>query len=356
MALASVKYLFGTIHMYAVMIFLGIVAALLVSISEEKRKKLPKDTVIDFSLWAIPIGIVGTRLYYVLFNISHFAKRPLEIFYIWNGGLAIYGGIIAGILVMIIFCKKKNIKLAVMLDTIIIGVILAQAIGRWGNYFNIEAYGREVTNKSLQFFPFAILVPQNGSYTWHMATFFYEFVWNIISFFIIWCKRKKLKKDGDAFLYYLLLYGIGRSIIEGLRTDSLYIGDYRVSQLLSIAMWLIASTIFIYRLIKYKNLNNVLIIMPFTYLFAFYAILKNYNYVFIALIITIFSFVVYTLIKLNSKPRLLVANALLVVISFAINLKQIFFTAEISQLALLVSLITFVLSTYNFTFELPKEV
>lgn len=339
--------------MYAVMIFLGVIAALFVSISEEKRKKLPKDTVVDFVIWAIPLGIIGTRLYYVLFNLSYFLKNPIEILYIWNGGLAIYGGIIAGFLVMVVFCKKRKIKLAIMLDTVVCGVVLAQAIGRWGNYFNVEAFGREVINESFQFFPFAVLVPKNGDYVWHMATFFYEFVWNILSFALIWLNRKKLKKDGDAFLFYLLLYGAGRSVIEGLRTDSLYIGAYRVSQLLSIIMWLISAFVFIYRFYK-TNKNSFLISgLPIMYLIGFYSIAQKNNYIFYIIIITIFLLVVYTLIKLKLNVGIIIFNTLILFTVYLIYIKQAF---ELSQLVLLTSLIVFVLSIYNFTFELPKGV
>ncbi len=250
----SSRYIFATLPWYSVLVVSGICAAILWAMHEEKRMGLPKDTVVDLALWLIPCGVIGARLYYVVFAWDTFAAHPWSIFAIWNGGLAIYGGIIGGALAALVFSRKRHIALLRLLDMIAPGVLLAQAIGRWGNFFNMEAYGLEVTKQALQFFPFAVLIPENGTYVWHMATFFYESMWNLMGFIALALVRKKMRSSGDILFWYLLIYGGGRLIVEGLRLDSLMTtgGSARVSQLLSVCLCLLVCELYAWRAVGRK--------------------------------------------------------------------------------------------------------
>ena len=231
------RYIVGRIPWYSFLIVIGALMAIVLACREEHRAGLPKDTVIDLALFLLPGGIIGARLYYVIFSWSQFRHDLLSIFRIWEGGLAIYGGIIGGLLVLILFCRKRRLSALTLCDIITPGLVLAQALGRWGNWFNIEAYGLTVTDPSLCFFPFAVQVPEDG-YAWHMATFFYESFWNLLVFvFLMIGRRNRLRLRGDVFCFYLLLYAAGRLVIEELRLDSLYAtSSVRVSQLLSILL------------------------------------------------------------------------------------------------------------------------
>ncbi len=235
MAAPSSRYIFGTIPWYSVLIVFGAALAILLAIREEKRAGLPKDTIIDLALWVLPIGILGARLYYVVFSWSQYRDNPLSIFFIWEGGLAIYGGLIAGLFTIVFFCRARKLSVLQICDILVPGVILAQAIGRWGNYFNQEAYGLPLHNPALCFFPLGVLIPENGNMVWHMATFFYESILDFLIFiFLILFRRTLKRRNGDVFFAYLFLYGAVRLIVENFRMDSLYAGsDIRVSQLLS---------------------------------------------------------------------------------------------------------------------------
>ena len=242
------RYIFSQIPWYSALIALGIVFALWWACREEKRLALPRDTMVDLALRLIPLGIIGARLYYVIFAWDTFRDNPVTALYIWQGGLAIYGGVIGGVIGAVWYCRRKRVPLLRVLDAIAPGVVMAQAIGRWGNYFNMEAFGAEVTDPLLQFFPFAVLIPGVGGGTWHMATFFYESVWNLCVFVTLALLRKRVRRDGDVTLWYMLLYGAGRLVIEGLRTDSLMAGSaVRVSQLLSAALCMLAVGVFVSR-------------------------------------------------------------------------------------------------------------
>ena len=238
------RFIIGTLPWYSVLIVTGILIAIWLCSREEKRLSLPEDTVIDLALMLVPFGVIGARLYYVAFAWETFARDPLSILYIWQGGLAIYGGVIGGVIAILIFCRWKKLNPLMLMDMVIPTVALAQAIGRWGNYFNMEAYGAPITDPAWQFFPVGVLIPESGSYVWHMATFFYESVWNLLVFCVLWFViRKRKKTHGVVTLWYALLYGVGRAIIEGLRTDSLMLGPVRVSQLLSLLLAAAAAVI-----------------------------------------------------------------------------------------------------------------
>lgn len=255
------RYIAGTLPWYSVLIVIGICAAVLVAAREEKRLGLPKDTTVDLALWVIPFGIVGARLYYVAFAWDVFKNSPLSILKIWEGGVAIYGGIIGGLVAGLIFSRVKKIPAGKLADMVAPGLALAQAIGRWGNYFNMEAYGAAVTDPKWQFFPAAVLIPSLDGGSWHMATFFYESMWNLLVFAALMLTRRRMRRDGDVFLWYAALYGAGRFVIEGLRTDSLMSGSLRVSQLLSIALCAGVGVVFLLRMFRGGNRMAPLLIL-----------------------------------------------------------------------------------------------
>lgn len=222
-----------SIRWYAAIICLGLVAGLLVAYLMGRRRGYNFDMVLDLLLLALPICIVGARLYYVAFEWETYQNNPAEIFAIWHGGLAIYGAVIGGVIAAVIFCKWRKVPLGDVLDIGSLGLILGQAIGRWGNFANQEAFGNLITNPSLQFFPYGVYIDHLGE--WHQATFFYESMWNLLVLAVLLWYFKRAKHKGNVFVAYLALYGVGRFFIEGLRTDSLWMipGVIRVSQLLS---------------------------------------------------------------------------------------------------------------------------
>lgn len=231
------RYVFGTVPWYSVLIVTGVLVALFLACREERRAGLPKDTVIDLALWLLPCGIIGARIYYVVFSFSQFRDDLWSVFRIWEGGIAIYGGIIAGLIVLFVFCRFRHLPALVLCDLVAPGLVLAQSIGRWGNWFNIEAYGLPVSRPELCFFPFSVQVPADG-FIWHYATFFYESLWDMLIFvFLIVMRRRSARNRGDVFFFYVFLYAAGRLVIEELRTDSLYVSSsVRISQLFSILL------------------------------------------------------------------------------------------------------------------------
>lgn len=225
--------LFGrTIYLYGIVIALGFLLAIWYCVRRAPKFGLTDDNVYDVILWALPIGILGARAYYVIFNFDLYAGKPLiNLFAIWEGGLAIYGGIIAGVITATIVCKWKHISIPAFLDLGSFGLLIGQTMGRWGNFFNREAYGAETT-----LFTRMGLTTNSGTIYVH-PTFLYESVWNLVGFVLLhrYMSKGKRRFDGEIFLLYVLWYGIGRCMIEGLRSDSLYIGatGIRVSQLLA---------------------------------------------------------------------------------------------------------------------------
>ncbi len=249
----------GLVPWYSVLIVTGICLALFIACREEKRLALPKDTVVDLALWVVPMGILGARLYYVVFAWDTFAPDPLSALYIWQGGLAIYGAIIGGLVAVVLFARRRKLPLGTLTDIIAPGLALAQAIGRWGNYFNMEAYGVQITSPAWQFFPIAVFIPSPTGGAWHMATFFYESMWNLAVFVVLMLTRRRMHRTGDLTLWYFLLYGAGRLIIEGLRTDSLYAGStLRISQVLAIYICLVVLAIFLLRCLRHNGLRRLL--------------------------------------------------------------------------------------------------
>lgn len=250
MAIPYSRYIFGSLPWYSVLMVSGIFIAYLLGTREEKRLALPKDSMLDMVLVAVPSGIIGARLYYVLMSLDQFVQDPVSILYIWQGGIAVYGSIIGGALGVWLYCCIKKRSFATLLDIAAPGLALAQAIGRWGNYFNREAFGPVITAPAWQFFPAGVLIEEGGTQVWHVATFFYESVWTVGVFLTLWLIRKRVQKRGDLFLWYMALYGSGRFMVEQLRTDSLYIFGIRASQYLGLLTFIAVAVVFLLRLFR----------------------------------------------------------------------------------------------------------
>lgn len=209
---------------YGILISLGIISGIIVATYRAKKEGLYNDVIIDFALIAVPLAIIGARAYYVIFSWDYYSKNPEQIINIRQGGLAIHGGIIAGALAAYLFCRYKNIKFWNFADIVAPGLILGQAIGRWGNFVNQEAHGGPTD------LPWGIMI--NGEKV--HPTFLYESLWNFGVFWFLMYYSKKKKYNGQIFILYLILYSIARFFIEGLRTDSLMLGPFRVAQLISV--------------------------------------------------------------------------------------------------------------------------
>ncbi|MEA4997913.1 MAG: prolipoprotein diacylglyceryl transferase [Candidatus Limiplasma sp.] len=253
MAIPYSRYLVGNLLWYSVLMVVGILTAYLLGAREERRVGLPKDAMLDMVLIAVPCGIIGARLYYVLMSLDQFAAHPLSILYIWEGGIAIYGALIGGAIGVYLHCRVKKRNFMALLDISAPGLALAQAIVRWGNYFNREAYGPVIQNTAWQFFPVGVIIGEGAAQTWHVATFFYESVWNLATFGVLWFARKRMKRTGDAFLWYLVLYGSGRFLVEQLREDSLYLFGFRASQYLSLVLCGFVAVVFLIRLFRQQT-------------------------------------------------------------------------------------------------------
>lgn len=237
--------LFGfRIYFYGVLIALGFLLAILYCSRTAPRFGLKSDDFYDLMLWLIPLSILGARLYYVLFRLDYYLANPGEILALRDGGLAIYGGVIAGVLTIFFVCRHKKIPMSAMMDLAVLGLLIGQILGRWGNFMNREAFGAET-----EIFCRMGLTDPSGHTIYVHPTFLYESLWNLIGFVFLalWTKKGGRKYDGQGALLYFFWYGLGRAWIEGLRTDSLYIGGtgIRVSQALSIVLVLASLAILI---------------------------------------------------------------------------------------------------------------
>ncbi|EMF0286731.1 prolipoprotein diacylglyceryl transferase [Enterococcus hirae] len=240
------------IYWYALIIVSGIIIAMWLSSREAVRVGLKSEDVTDFMLWGLPLSIIGARLYYILFDLPQYIADPIQIFNIRSGGLAIYGGLIAGAITLYFFTKYHFISMWTFLDIAAPSVLLAQAIGRWGNFMNHEAYGPVTTRIFLENLHIPRFIIDNmyieGFY--RQPTFLYESVWSLIGFILLLFLRNKkhLLKKGEVLLVYVMWYSFGRFFIEGLRTDSLYfLGVIRISQLLSVFLFVGTIILFIWR-------------------------------------------------------------------------------------------------------------
>ena len=241
-----------SVSWYGVIIGTGFLLAIIFASELMKERGLPKDFPYDLIWWIFPLSIIGARLYYVLFT-PNLNWTFLEILDLRSGGLAIYGGIIGGALGLIICCLIKKQNILKTIDVAAPCLILGQAIGRWGNFVNQEAYGNAITNPSFQWFPIGVYIEREAG--WFMATFFYESLWNIVGFFLLVMLLRKTKAVGAVLGGYMAYYGLGRVWIEGLRTDSLYIPgtDLRVSQLVSLVLIFVGIAILVASLVLHKK-------------------------------------------------------------------------------------------------------
>jgi len=238
------------IKFYGLIMAVSMLLGVLLACKLAKKKKIKSDDIFLLALIVLPCAVVGARLYYCLFYDYNYSFK--ELFNIRQGGLALYGGVVGGVLGIIIFSLiKKNWRLIfILFDVLAPCLILGQALGRWGNFFNQEAYGNLITSSKLKWFPFAVWIENENA--WFQATFFYESLWNLIGFVMLLFIYKKQQHTGTTAAAYLVWYGLGRTWIEGLRSDSLYIGSsgIRVSQLLSMVLVIVGIVILSINIVK----------------------------------------------------------------------------------------------------------
>ena len=244
-----------TIYWYSITMLLGIIIGFYIALKEAKRIGLKK-YIEDLAFYLIIFGIIGARLYYVIFEFDSYKYDLLSIFKVWEGGLAIYGGIIAGFITILYYAKKHNESVIKTTDILAPSLIIGQAIGRWGNFFNSEAHGIATTLEHLK----SLHIPKfiiNGMYingVYYHPTFLYESIWCLFGFIILLIVRKITnRKVGIVTSIYFIWYGLGRFFIEGLRTDSLYLGIIRVSQLVSIILIIVGLIGIIINIVKNRK-------------------------------------------------------------------------------------------------------
>lgn len=240
--------IFGlSIRWYGILIASGMLLGVLIAQYSCKAKDIDYDTFLNTILISLPIGIVGARLYYVLFEFSYYKNNLLDVFNIRQGGLAIHGGIMFGLVSALIYSRHKRINFLKIADAAAPSVILAQSIGRWGNFFNQEAHGGPVSYNFIKHFPYFIQQGMDIGGAYYHPTFLYESLWDFCVFVILIIIIKKYRKNGFIFFTYIGLYSIGRFFVEGLRTDSLMLGPFRIAQLMSLAGFIIwIAAIFLY--------------------------------------------------------------------------------------------------------------
>lgn len=246
---------------YSCLILIGVILSIFLIQKEGKRFNIDKDILFNLAFWVIVIGILGARLYYVIFNFNLYKDDLLSIFKVWEGGLAIHGGIIAGIITMAIFCKKHELNFLRITDISVPALLISQAIGRWGNFFNSEAHGAATSLAHLQslHIPNFIIKGMYISGIYYEPTFLYESIACLIGFIILVIVRRfKFIKVGMQTSFYLIYYAIVRFLIESMRTDSLMLGGFKVAQIVSIIMFLtgIMILLVILRKSRYEDLYN----------------------------------------------------------------------------------------------------
>ena len=241
------------IRWYGILIVTGIILAFLYACYRAKQEGISFDHMLDITLFTVVFAVIGARAYYVLTSLDQYDSF-LDMIAIWNGGLAIYGGIIAGAITIFVVCKIKKLSVLKMLDAAAPAVMIGQIIGRWGNFCNGEAFGGVVAEDSPLYFLRMGISPHNIEGVNGMAyvhpTFFYESMWNLIGFTLIHFLYKKKKFDGQIVLMYITWYGFGRMLIEGLRTDSLYVGVFRISQVVGFVCFVCGSVALIFNLAR----------------------------------------------------------------------------------------------------------
>lgn len=235
------------IQWYGFLIAIAILIAILFCKRDHNKYGIKFEQILRVMVIALPVSILCARIYYVVFNYQYYGNNLINIFNVKSGGLAIYGGIIGAVIVIYLYCKIKKVNFLNLLDYVVPYLALGQCIGRWGNFFNQEAYGIETTNL------FRMGIIENGTYREVHPTFLYESAFNFLLFLILYCMRNKRQYKGQLAYLYLISYSFVRFFIEGIRIDSLMLGNIRVSQLFSLILFLVFGTIMIYHTIKSKK-------------------------------------------------------------------------------------------------------
>ncbi len=248
--------IFGmTIYFYGVIIAVGLLLAVWYGLKRSKQFGLKEDDILDGVLCIVPFAIICARLYYCIFQWDNYKSDPLSILYIWQGGLAIYGGVIGAAIGVVVFSRVKKVSLPAVLDLVAISFLIGQFIGRWGNFMNREAFGGEY----MGFLRMGLFNEWSNQWEYHHPTFLYESLWNAAGFVLLHFLSKKRQYDGQMALGYVAWYGAGRALIEGLRTDSLYWGPFRVSQMLAAVSCIIAVGLLLYNWFRYHDPKNLFV-------------------------------------------------------------------------------------------------
>lgn len=238
------------IYWYSIIMFIAIFVGGALALRESKRWKIPEEFMINLFFFLIPLSIIGARCYFVAFNWSYYSENVIDIFKIWEGGLAIHGALIVGLFWLIHYSKKYKVNTLRLLDILVVSLLIGQVIGRWGNFFNGEAYGPATTFESLKnlFIPNFIIEGMNIDGIYHQPTFLYESIWCLVGFLIIlFVRRYRYIKIGQTAAFYLMWYGVGRFFIESLRQDSLMLSNIKIAQIISIIMFVSGVILYIVR-------------------------------------------------------------------------------------------------------------
>ena len=239
-----------TIHYYGLIIAIGLMLAVVYACRRCSQFGIKQDDLLDGVLWVTPFAILCARAYYCIFSWADYAENPISVLYIWNGGLAIYGGVLGAVAGILLLCRIKKIKIGALLDMVALGFLIGQSIGRWGNFVNREAFGAATE------LPWRMrLWTSATTYMDVHPTFLYESLWNVIGLLLLYFVVSRARRfDGENTCFYFIWYGLGRFWIEGLRTDSLYLFHWtlfgqriRVSQALSLVMVLVCAGILVYQ-------------------------------------------------------------------------------------------------------------
>ena len=243
------------IRFYGIIIAVGLLLAIWYGLKRSKQFGLKEDDILDGVLGIVPFAVICARAYYCIFSWHEFAANPISALYIWQGGLAIYGGVIGAVIGVVVFCLIKKARLGAVLDLVALGFLIGQSLGRWGNFFNREAFGAE-TESFLRMGLFDYVAEK---FTYYHPTFLYESLWNLAGFVALHFLSKKRQYDGQIALGYAAWYGLGRTFIEGLRMDSLYLGPFRVSQLLAAVTCFAASAVLVIMMFRKHDKENLFV-------------------------------------------------------------------------------------------------
>ena len=232
-----------TIHIYGAVIAMGLLLAGIYCCRRSRRAGLTEDDILDGILWITPFAVLCARAYYCVFSWQEYADNPISVLYIWNGGLAIYGAVLGALVGVAVYCKIKKCDLRALLDLVVMGFLIGQSVGRWGNFFNREAFGAATES----FFRMGLYNTVTSQWEYYHPTFLYESLWNALGFCLLHFFYPRRRYDGQIALCYAAWYGLGRAVIEGLRVDSLYWGPFRVSQLLAAFSFAAAAAVLLWQ-------------------------------------------------------------------------------------------------------------